>query len=29
LGFVGLVRSGLSLKSMRERVKGLPNEARA
>jgi uncharacterized membrane protein YbhN (UPF0104 family) len=29
LGFVGLVRSGLSLKSMREKVKGLPNEARA
>jgi uncharacterized protein (TIRG00374 family) len=29
LGFAGLVRSGLSLKSMRERVKGLPNEARA
>jgi uncharacterized protein (TIRG00374 family) len=29
LGFVGLVRSGLSLRSMRERVKGLPNQARA
>ncbi|MFY9802765.1 MAG: lysylphosphatidylglycerol synthase transmembrane domain-containing protein [Candidatus Acidiferrales bacterium] len=29
LGFVGLVRSGLSLKSMREKVKGLPNEMRA
>jgi glycosyltransferase 2 family protein len=29
LGFAGLVRSGLSLKSMREKVKGLPNEVRA
>jgi uncharacterized protein (TIRG00374 family) len=29
LGFAGLVRSGLSLKSMREKVKGLPNEMRA
>jgi uncharacterized protein (TIRG00374 family) len=29
LGFVGLVRSGLSLKSMREKVKELPNQARA
>jgi hypothetical protein len=28
LGFAGLVRSGLSLKSMREKVKGLPNAAR-
>ena len=28
LGFVGLVRSGLSLKSMREKVKELPNQAR-
>ena len=29
LGFVGLVRSGLSLKSMREKVKELPSQARA
>jgi glycosyltransferase 2 family protein len=29
LGFAGLVRSGLSLKSMREKVKGLPNAVRA
>jgi glycosyltransferase 2 family protein len=29
LGFAGLLRSGLSLKSMREKVKGLPNEMRA
>ncbi|MFZ3217567.1 MAG: lysylphosphatidylglycerol synthase transmembrane domain-containing protein [Candidatus Acidiferrales bacterium] len=29
LGFAGLVRSGLSLKSMREKVKRLPAEARA
>ncbi len=29
LGFAGLVSSGLSLKSMREKVKGLPNEMRA
>jgi len=26
LGFIALIRSGLSLKSMRERVKGLPSE---
>jgi glycosyltransferase 2 family protein len=29
LGFAGLVRSGLSLKSMREKVKGLPSAVRA
>ena len=29
LGFAGLVRSGLSLKSMREKVKELPSQARA
>jgi uncharacterized protein (TIRG00374 family) len=29
LGFVGVVRSGLSLKSMREKVKELPSQARA
>ena len=29
LGFAGLVRSGLSLKSMRETVKRLPSETRA
>jgi glycosyltransferase 2 family protein len=29
LGFAGLLRSGLSLKSMREKVKGLPSAVRA
>ena len=29
LGFAGLVRSGLSLKSMRQKVKELPSQARA